>query len=345
MITIKIGNCRCHICQTSDMEVVLREITFGYQPDNLIFNGFNADFESNKTHVILGRSGSGKSTLLKILAGELRPKNGIISSEGQPWHLPAESTLLGYRHVAFLNQEFDLLPFCTVKENIRRKLRGFNPEEEEEIIKDLSLKLDIKSILNSRVVNISGGQKQRVAFAAALANRPKILLMDEPFSNQDFENAENIKDILQHLHGQKTIIIAAHEEMEALGRADVIHVLGNGQIVQKDTPEKMFEFPNNELSASLLGYYNKIPKDWIEVNFRVKLPDVNEEILFTRPHHWILNKTIGLPCKILRSEYRGMYHIVLVKVDCFKLYVFYPHADFDPRDRWKVVYQRSRRSF
>ncbi|GCD80022.1 ATP-binding cassette domain-containing protein [Schleiferia thermophila] len=327
-----------------DMEVVLRGITFGYQPERLLFDGLNAEFESNKTHVLLGKSGSGKSTLLKILSGDLNPQAGTISSDGQPWHQSEDSVLPGYRHVAFLNQEFDLLPFCTTKENIRRRLSGYSPEEEEEIIRDVSIKLDIKNILNRRATDISGGQKQRVAFAAALARRPKILLLDEPLSNQDFENAENIKDILQYLRGRKTLIITAHEESEALGRADAIHILDNGCILQKDTPERLFEHPKNELCASLLGYYNKLPKDWIEINFKVQIPENGDEYLFTRPHHWVLNKTFGLPCHIMRSEYQGMYHMVLVEVDSFYLYVFYPGTRFEPQDRWKVAYQGFKRS-
>lgn len=322
------------------MDVLLRDITFGYNNDSKIFENFSAIFESKQTHVLLGKSGSGKSTLLKLIAGELLPENGTIESNGVVWKQLEDSPIPGFRHVAFLNQEFDLLPFSTVKENIRRRLHGYSPQEEEDIIRDVAIKLDITDILERRAVDISGGQKQRVAFASALAKRPQVLLMDEPLSNQDFKNAENIKDIIQWLRGHKTLIIATHEGTEALQLADTISVLHEGKIVQKGRPKEVYEEPANEYVAGLLGHYNLVPAQWLVKNFGYKPGVQAAENIVMRPHKLILSRTHGIPCRVMRAEYSGMYYLVLIEADGYLLYVYYPHNQFEPRDRWKVAFYK-----
>ncbi|GCD78380.1 sugar ABC transporter ATP-binding protein [Thermaurantimonas aggregans] len=321
------------------MDVTLREITFGYNARQKIFENLSAHFESKKTHVVLGKSGSGKSTLLKLIAGELLPEQGAIESNGEVWKQLEESPIPGFRHVAFLNQEFDLLPYSTVKENIRRRLHGYGPQEEEDIIRDVALKLDISEILERRAVDISGGQKQRVAFAAALAKRPQVLLMDEPLSNQDFKNAENIKDIIQWLRGYKTLIISTHEGSEALQLADSISVLYNGKIVQIGSPREVYESPANEYVAGLLGHYNLVPVQWLTKNFGYRIDAQDSENVVLRPHKLILSRTHGIPCRVMRAEYLGMYYMVLIEADGYLLYVYYPHNHFAPKERWKVALQ------
>ncbi|MFN4300163.1 MAG: ATP-binding cassette domain-containing protein [Thermaurantimonas sp.] len=319
------------------MDIYLRDITFGYNADRKIFENFSAHFESKKTHVVLGKSGSGKSTLLKLLAGELLPEHGTIESKGWVWKQLEESPIPGFKHVAFLNQEFDLLPYSTVKENIRRRLHGYSPQEEEDIIRDVALKLDISEILERRAVDVSGGQKQRVAFAAALAKRPQVLLMDEPLSNQDFKNAENIKDIIQWLRGHKTLIIATHEGSEALQLADFISVLHDGKIVQKGIPRKVYESPANQYVAGLLGHYNLVPRQWLAKNLGFRIGAEDSENVLLRPHKLILSRTHGIPCRVIRAEYFGMYYLVLIEADGYLLYVYYPHNHFEPNERWKIA--------
>ena len=322
--------------QTGYMNVTLRDITFGYSSNTAIFESFSADFESKKNHVILGKSGSGKSTLLKLIAGLLLPAAGYIESNGQIWKTAENSPIPGFRHVAFLNQEFDLLPYCTVKENLRKNLHGYSPEEEEMIIRDVSYKLDIQDILERRANDISGGQKQRVAFASALAVRPQVLLLDEPFSNQDFKNAGNIRDIIQWLRGHKTLIIATHEKSEALSVGDTICILHSGNIIQKGQPKFVYEHPINEYSAEMLGHYNLIPSEWLRRNFGFKGKSGDSSDVILRPHLLYLSRTHGLPCKVLRTEYAGMHHLILVEADGMLLYVYHPHSTFESFERWKL---------
>ena len=332
-------NIKIDICLNPNsgfMNVTLHDITFGYTPDIQIFNKLCVHFESKKTHIILGKSGSGKSTLLKLIAGELIPSAGHIGSDGHEWISMKDNPIPGFRQVAFLNQEFDLHPYCSVKENLRKNLRGFNPEEEEMIIRDVSDKLDISDLHERRAIDLSGGQKQRVAFASILASRPQVLLMDEPLSNQDFRNAQNIKDIIQWLRGHKTLIIATHDMNEALSLGDTISILQGGQVIQKGPAKLVYENPVNEYSAGLLGHYNLIPVDWLKKNFPKQKNWTNFSEIILRPHAFTLNRTHGLMCKVLRTEYSGMYHMILVEADGILLYVYYPHSSFDPRDRWKI---------
>ncbi|MFN3950915.1 MAG: ABC transporter ATP-binding protein [Thermaurantimonas sp.] len=318
------------------MDVTLRDITFGYTTDSLIFEGISAHFESNKTHVILGKSGSGKSTLLKLIAGQLLPISGYIEGNGRIWNALSTSPIPGFRHVAFLNQEFDLLPYCTVRENIRKNLHGFSPEEEETIIIDVSHTLDIYNILDQKANSISGGQRQRVAFASALAARPQVLLLDEPLSNQDFKNAGNIRDVIQWIRGRKTLIIATHEKSEALSLGDSLYILHEGRFIQKGHPKFVYEHPVNENSAELLGHYNLVPRDWLKVNFGIQHQAEHSPNVILRPHRLYLSQTHGMPCKLLRAEYTGMYHVVLVEVAGLLLHVYHPHSTFEINDRWKV---------
>lgn len=322
--------------EISLMEVTLHNISFGYSDDKMVFDGFNAHFESKKTHILLGKSGCGKTTLLKIIAGELLPDSGHIESSGTEWKQPENSPIHGFKHVALLNQEFDLLPYNSVKENIRRKLHGYSPDEEEEIIREVSHTLDISDILHRKASLISGGQRQRVAFAAALAARPQVLLLDEPMSNQDFKNAENIKDIIHWLRGNKTLIIATHEGSEALSQGDSISIMHEGKILQKGTPQDVYNSPKNEYCAELLGHYNLVPIHWLSKYFDFN-PTTSDEHLILRPNDFMLTKTHGLPCNVRRVEYHGMYHLILVSADDLLLYVYYSGRTFEPWERWKVA--------
>ncbi|WP_369409893.1 ABC transporter ATP-binding protein [Wocania arenilitoris] len=160
----------------------------------------NISFSYNKTPVlksisfkvnpsehfsIIGESGSGKSTLLKLLYGTYDLNKGQIFWKDKEILGPKHNLIVGPEYMKYVAQEFDLIPFITVAENIGEFLSNFYPEEKQERIDELLEVVQLKDFANTKVKLLSGGQKQRVALARAIAKQPEIILLDEPFSHID----------------------------------------------------------------------------------------------------------------------------------------------------------------
>jgi molybdate transport system ATP-binding protein len=196
------------------------------------------DVEEKSFIGITGSSGSGKTTLLRIISGLTKPDSGAIIVDGEPWFdsklkidLPPQK-----RKTGFMFQEHALFPNMTVKQNILYALNDIN-----EVDKLLVL-MELKSLENIYPEKLSGGQKQRVALARAVIQKPKILLLDEPFSSLDdkmcFILQKEIKKIHQ-LFGI-TIFFVSHRFHEILNLASRIITLDEGLIIDHPFSEKDF---------------------------------------------------------------------------------------------------------
>ena len=162
----------------------VKNISFSYNKqvilENISFSVGAGDYMS-----IIGESGSGKSTLLKLLYGTYDLKKGHIFWKEQEILGPKYNLVVGPEFMKYVAQEFDLMPFISVSENIGAFLSNFYPEEKQERINELLDVVELMDFAHTKVKNLSGGQKQRVALARAIANQPEILLLDEPFSHID----------------------------------------------------------------------------------------------------------------------------------------------------------------
>jgi molybdate transport system ATP-binding protein len=193
----------------------------------------------DKTFVgVTGNSGSGKTTLLRMISGLSKPDTGVIQVDGEPWFnsklnidLPPQK-----RKTGFMFQEHALFPNMTVKQNILYALN-----DTVEVEKLLTL-MELKSLENIYPEKLSGGQKQRVALARAVIQKPKILLLDEPFSSLDdkmcFILQKEIKKI-HHLFGI-TIFFVSHRSHEIISMASRIVVIDEGIVSENYLSEKTF---------------------------------------------------------------------------------------------------------
>jgi putative ABC transport system ATP-binding protein len=183
-----------------------------------------------------GRSGSGKTTLLSMIGALDRPTRGSVSVDGLPVSELPESQLIGFRRekVGFIFQAFGLMPILSAAENVEVPLRlvGADPAERERRVRDLLEMVGLGPRANHRPHELSGGEQQRVAIARALANRPDLLLADEPTGQLDSQTGRGVMVLLQQLmRGEGVTAIVATHDPQLIDLADRVIELRDGRVV------------------------------------------------------------------------------------------------------------------
>ena len=205
--------------------------------------------------VVSGATGSGKSTLLKTIAGLVQADAGEVLLGGERVLGPKETLVPGHPGIAYLSQHFELWNNYRVAE-----ILSYANELTDEEAGALYAICRIDHLTGRRTDQLSGGERQRIALAKLLVRPPKLLLLDEPYSNLDRVHKdilrEVIADILQR-YGMSCILVS-HDPPDALSWADEILVLNEGRLVQKGGPERIYRQPANEYVAGLFGKYNRI---------------------------------------------------------------------------------------
>lgn len=246
--------------------------------DKKVLHDISFTINDNELVAIIGASGCGKTTTLKMINRLIVPTKGKILIDGKNIEEIDKTELR--RSIGYVIQQMGLFPHMTVKENIEliQKLEKKDPKEIEENTNRLMeiMDLDGDLYLNKYPSDLSGGQQQRVGVARALANNPKVILMDEPFSALDPITRSNLQDELVELHKKMntTIVFVTHDMDEAIKIADRIIIMKDGDIVQYDTPEEILKHPKNEFVQEFIGK-NKIwdAPEYIKV----------EDIMITTP--------------------------------------------------------------
>lgn len=218
----------------------------------------NISFQLEKGELVsfLGPSGCGKTTLLNIIGGFVKNDSGSIYLEDKDiTEYPPEK-----REIVTVFQNYALFPHMNVVENVKYglKYRGYNKEEQIKLAKEYLKIVGLEGYEKNSVGELSGGQQQRVALARALVLQPKILLLDEPFSNLDAKlkiaMREEIKELQKRLG--ISMIFVTHDQEEALSISDRIVVMSNGEIVQIGKPEEIYYSPKNRYVAKFIGKIN-----------------------------------------------------------------------------------------
>jgi ABC-type Fe3+/spermidine/putrescine transport system ATPase subunit len=192
---------------------------------------------------------------------------------------PSYNLIPGYEDMKLVSQDFYVLDNHTVEENIFDKLIGYTNEVKQKRAAKLLKLLDLLALKNSKAKFLSSGQKQRVAIARALAVIPKVLLLDEPFSNLDTILSEKLfAFVTSEVRKNKTsVILITHLADEALKYADTLAVMDNGKIIQSGKKWQIYYQPKNTKLAGLLGPFNIIKAEDFEKNSKQKTK------LFVRP--------------------------------------------------------------
>ncbi len=191
------------------MNLIIKSLNFSYQSEE-VFKDLNLNFNSGILNLISGPSGSGKTTLLNLIAGLEKPSSGLIMLDDNIQSSNDKFIEPENRNIGFIFQDFALFPHLNVKQNIE-----FSGNRNEELLNKLINKLSIANHLSKYPYELSGGQQQRVSIARALFSEPKILLIDEPISNQDKNNKIEIIRIISEFIKEKEIvcILVSHEEI------------------------------------------------------------------------------------------------------------------------------------
>ena len=218
-----------------------------------ILDAVSVDIRQGELFSLLGPSGCGKTTLLKIVAGLLAQDSGTISLDGRRLDdLPPEK-----RDMAVVFQEMRLFPNMSVVENVAfpLKMRKVKKAERMEAASEMLERVQLAGFERRRVSQLSGGQAQRVALARAIVARPKLLLLDEPFSALDENLRDDMRDLLADLHAQMqiTTILVTHDQAEALRLSDRVAVMDAGRLLQCADPQTVYDAPANLQIAHYLS--------------------------------------------------------------------------------------------
>ena len=240
----------------------LKDITFTYI-DQAVINGLSFVAQQGQNVSVIGESGCGKSTLLKLMYGLYDLDSGSISYNGNPILGPKYNLIPGEDYIKYLAQDFDLMPYITVEENVGKFLSNIYRDKKKARVHELLEMVEMTEYAKVKAKYLSGGQQQRVALARGLALEPQILLLDEPFSQIDsFRKNALRRNVFQYLKEKKiTCIIATHDSTDALSFSDETIVMQHGKIIANDTPQNLYNKPASIYIASLFGEVNELELD------------------------------------------------------------------------------------
>ena len=240
------------------LPITIRSLTKKYG-SLYALDSIDLDVSSGEFLTLLGPSGSGKTTLLMAIAGFNRPDSGSIQFGDTEMILAPPHK----REVGMVFQNYALFPHMTVAENIGfpLKLRRVASKECRQRVDEALSTVQLSDLGDRKIDQLSGGQKQRVALARAFVFRPRILLMDEPLSALDKKLREQMQIELKQLHRNLgvTTVYVTHDQREALTMSDRIAVINQGKFEQIETPQSIYNKPENPFVADFIGESTMLP--------------------------------------------------------------------------------------
>ena len=214
---------------------------------------FNLEIEDKEFIIFVGPSGCGKSTTLRMVAGLEEISGGTLQIDGKVMNDVEPKD----RDIAMVFQSYALYPHMTVYDNMAfsLKLRKVPKDEIDKKVREAAKILDLEKLLDRKPKALSGGQRQRVAMGRAIVRNPKVFLMDEPLSNLDAKLRVQMRTEISKLHQRlgATIIYVTHDQTEAMTLGTRIVVLKDGDIMQVDTPQNLYDHPQNLFVATFIG--------------------------------------------------------------------------------------------
>lgn len=288
--------CVSRVSKREESRFLLSDISFTQKVDQKI--------------AIAGETGSGKSTLLKAIAGLVQPDSGEVLFEQQKVLGPDERLIPGHKLIAYLSQQFELPRFYTV-ENILNYENRLSPDEATAIYEVCQ----ITHLLNRDTEQLSGGEKQRIGLARALIKSPKLLLLDEPFSNMDMIHKVVLKEVIQDVYERLNVncILVSHDPLDTISWADTLLIMKDGKIIQEGSPWQIYKQPNSEYAGALLGSYNLIHPSELFAS----LPGIalKGKSLFIRPESFKIVENGVMKGVVRDVRFFGSYYDIDVQLD------------------------------
>lgn len=236
------------------MSLEVKEITVQFD-EKTILNHLSFSLAEGEIGCLLGHSGCGKTTALRVIAGFENTKSGSVCLDGATLsdvkiHIPAHK-----RGIGMVFQDYALFPHLRVSENIAFGLHKNTRAEKQQRVEELLELIGMSEYAQHYPHQLSGGQQQRVALARALAPRPKLILLDEPFSNLDADLrlrlSQDVRQLLKHT--ETSGILVTHDQNEAFIMADKIGMMADGVLQQWGTAAELYHQPINQQVAAFIG--------------------------------------------------------------------------------------------
>jgi len=277
----------------------LKNVSFAYD-ETPVLKKITLQIAAGDHVSLIGESGCGKSTLLQLIYG-LHHTNGSVSWNGTALKGPNHNLVPGEAFIKYLAQDFDLMPPLSVAENVGKHLSNAYPRKKKKRVMELLEVVEMADLANKRAGELSGGQQQRVALARALANKPELLLLDEPFSHIDHFRKNNLRrKLFAYLKENKiTCIIATHDSTDALSFADKTIVLKCGKIYANETPQELYNNPPNKYIASLFGDINEVTLKSISPK------EKSRKLILLYPHEIKKVKTSDIKVEVIALYFKG----------------------------------------
>jgi ABC-type Fe3+/spermidine/putrescine transport system ATPase subunit len=295
----------------------LENISFGYTATEVLKN-ISFSVKGGDYIAIVGESGCGKSTLLEIIYGLLHIEHGTVYWNDEKLLGPNFHLIPGEDFMKYLPQDFDLMPFITVSENVGKNISNLDRNKKERI-RELLEVVDMMAFENILVKNLSGGQKQRVAIAKVMADEPEILLLDEPFSHIDNFRKNSLRRNLFNYLKEKNIlcVVATHDSTDALSFADEILVIKDGEVLAKDKPEQIYNHPKSAYMASLFNDVNEVKEK------EIHLDSSSEKTVLLYPNQIKKAEESGLKVTVISSYFKGSYYLIEAQLN--EKSIFFEH--------------------
>lgn len=306
----------------------ISNLTKSFDESGPVVNDVSFSIKEHEIFALLGPSGCGKTTCLRLIGGFERADDGEVRIDGTVFESTKKHVAPQDRGIGFVFQDYALFPHLSALENVAFGLTDIPKNKRHVFAEEVLCRTGMGDYKDRNPSELSGGQQQRVALARAIAPKPKLVLLDEPFSNLDAilrdSTRKEVRTILKK--GGMSALLVTHDQEEALSFADRIAVMNNGKIEQIGTPEEVYYNPKTKFVAQFLGRTNLFEAQAdggmdIATNLGMLKLNCNAcgKILCSiRPEHLTLEKPttatekdIG---KVIDREFKGhdiTYHVML----------------------------------
>lgn len=290
----------------------VNNIAFTYKKEKPLLKNINFTLEKGEHLSVMGESGCGKSTLLKVIYGLLDLQEGSIFWNKDKVLGPSFQLIPGMQNFKYVAQDFDLMPYTTVSDNISKFLSRFYPKESKRRTRELLEVIEMTEFADVKVKTLSGGQQQRVAIARALAKEPDLLLLDEPFGQIDNFKKRSLRRMLFSYLKEKNIscIVATHDAEDALSFADKMIAIRDGKVIAASTPKELYDNPGNKYVAYLFDEVSEF------------ILDGAKKLLY--PQQIKIIESSELKAVVVNSYFKGTYWLIELRFNDQAIFVNHP---------------------
>jgi iron(III) transport system ATP-binding protein len=300
-------------------------------------NDISINLEKGKILAILGESGSGKTTLLHLIAALYEPDSGTLMLDSERIIPPSEKLIAGHPDIKLVRQDYGLFPNMSIRANIAYELRYYEEKYRNERVDKL---LDISGLAHVQhhlPRQVSGGEQQRATIVKAIAEEPKLLLLDEPFSHLDAVNKRRLKnEVLDLIKAEEvSCIFVTHDVADAYAMADELLIMQNGKALQIGIPEEIYRNPINQYVAEITGEVSMgsesgtvdgtvLNVELVQIQRRTaQRTALNSELnILLRPSQIRVSEKSELKAVIQKVKFLGAYYEVFLKGEDFNLKMY-----------------------